>query len=119
MKEAYISKIPKLSERLLDTSLELRHYFKQKENFSIKISKQGYLQQRKRLNPEIFAYLDDEYLTDFYNFSEPKLWNGYLLLVIAGSKAEVPNSSENHRRYPSIDFIDFLKNKIFIPPIFQ
>lgn len=61
-----------LSKKGLTTALELRNYFKQKEDFSMKISKQGYLQQRKRLNPEVFAYLNDEYLTDFYNSSEPK-----------------------------------------------
>ena len=60
-----------------------------------KVSKQAYLQQRKRLNPKIFSYLNDKYLSDFYNTSEPELWNGYLLLAIDGSKAEVPNSQEN------------------------
>ena len=60
-----------------------------------KISKQAYLQQRKRLNPKVFSYLNDKYLEDFYNSSEPKLWNDYLLLAIDGSKAEVPNSQEN------------------------
>lgn len=88
-----------LSKKGLTTALELRNYFKQKEDFSIKISKQGYLQQRKRLNPEVFTYLNNEYLTDFYNSSEPKMWNGYLLLAIDGSKAEVPNSSENRERF--------------------
>lgn len=65
----------------------------------MKMSKQGYLQQRKRLNPEAFSYLNDEYLSDFYHSSEPKLWNGFLLLKIDGSKAEVPNSTENRERF--------------------
>lgn len=88
-----------LSKKGLTTALELRNYFQQKEDFSMKISKQGYLQQRKRLNPEVFSYLNDEYLTDFYNSSEPKLWNGFLLLAIDGSKAEVPNSTENRKNF--------------------
>lgn len=88
-----------LSKKGLTTTLELRNYFKQKEDSSMKISKQGYLQQRKRLNPEVFSYLNDEYLTDFYHSSEPKLWNGFLLLAIDGSKAEVPNSTENRERF--------------------
>lgn len=88
-----------LSKKGLTTTLELRNYFKQKEDSSMKISKQGYLQQRKRLNPEVFSYLNDEYLTDFYHSSEPKLWNGFLLLAIDGSKAEVPNSAENRERF--------------------
>ena len=32
---------------------------------------------------------------DFYHSDEPKLWKGYLLIAIDGSKAEVPNSKEN------------------------
>ena len=65
----------------------------------MKMSKQGYLQQRKRLNPEVFSYLNDEYMADFYHSSEPRLWNGFLLLAIDGSKAEVPNSTENRERF--------------------
>lgn len=88
-----------LSKKGLTTALELRNYFKQKDDSSMKMSKQGYLQQRKRLNPDVFSYLNDEYLVDFYHSSEPKLWNGFLLLAIDGSKAEVPNSTENRERF--------------------
>lgn len=88
-----------LSKKGITTTLELRNYFKQKEDFSMKMSKQGYLQQRKRLNPEVFSYLNDEYLAAFYHSSEPKLWNGFLLLAIDGSKAEVPNSTENREHF--------------------
>lgn len=88
-----------LSKKGLTTTLELRNYFKQKDDSSMKMSKQGYLQQRKRLNPDVFSYLNDEYLADFYHSSEPKLWNGFLLLAIDGSKAEVPNSTENRERF--------------------
>lgn len=88
-----------LSKKGLTTALELRNYFKQKGDLYMEISKQGYLQQRKRLNPEVFSYLNDEYLADFYHYSEPKLWNGFLLLAIDGSKAEVPNSAENRERF--------------------
>lgn len=86
-----------LSKKGLTTTLELRNYFIQKDVPSMKMSKQGYLQQRKRLNPEVFSYLNDEYMADFYHSSEPRLWNGFLLL--AGSKAEVPNSPENRERF--------------------
>ena len=88
-----------LSKKGLTTALELRNYFKQKGDLYMEISKQGYLQQRKRLNPEVFSYLNDEYLADFYHSSEQKLWNGFLLLAIDGSKAEVPNSAENRERF--------------------
>ncbi len=65
------------------------------------MSVQGYLQQRKRLNPEIFSYLNRKYLMDFYRSGEVRLWNGYLLVAIDGSKAEVPNSKENREIFGS------------------
>ena len=88
-----------LSKKGLTTVFELRNYFKEKEEKTMPLSVQGYLQQRKRLNPEVFSYLNREYLFDFYHSEEPKLWNGHLLLAIDGSKAEVPNSKENRERF--------------------
>ena len=87
-----------LAKRGLTTVFELRHYFLQR-NDGMEISKQGYLQQRKRLNPDIFSDLNDEYLKDFYDSDEAKTWNGYLVLAIDGSKAEVPNSKENRESF--------------------
>jgi hypothetical protein len=40
-----------------------------------------------------------EYLRDYYESKEPKLWNGYVVLAIDGSKAEVPNSDENRKAF--------------------
>ena len=88
-----------LAKKGLTTDMELRKYFKEKNEISIKISKQGYLQQRKRLNPNVFSYLNKEYLYDFYHSKEPKLWNGFLLLAIDGSKMEIPNSKENRELF--------------------
>ena len=88
-----------LSKKGLTTIFELRNYFKQKEVWPMQLSVQGYLQQRKRLDPEVFSYLNSEYLKDFYSSDEVELWNGYLLLAIDGSKAEVPNSRENRERF--------------------
>ena len=59
-----------LSKKGLITAFELRNYFKQKEEKSMPLSVQGYLQQRKRLNPEVFSYLNKEYLIDFYHSEE-------------------------------------------------
>lgn len=84
-----------LSKKGLTTTLELRNYFKDKGKLSMQLSVQSYLQQRKRLTPEIFPYLNRKYLMDFYYSDKPRLWKGYLLTAIGGSKAEVPNSREN------------------------
>lgn len=88
-----------LSKKGLTTAFELRSYFKEKGDLSMQLSIQGYLQQRKRLNPEIFPYLNRNYLMDFYHSDEPKLWKGYLLIAIDGSKAEVPNSRVNRETF--------------------
>ena len=66
-----------LSKKGLTTTFELRNYFKEKGDLSMQLSVQGYLQQRKRLNPEIFPYLNRKYLMDFYRSDEPRLWKGY------------------------------------------
>lgn len=50
-----------LSKKGLTTTFELRNYLKEKRNLSMQLSVQGYLQQRKRLNPEIFPYLNLNY----------------------------------------------------------
>lgn len=88
-----------LSKKGLTTSFELRNCFKEKGDLSMQLSIQGYLQQRKRLNPEIFPYLNRNYLMDFYHSDEPKLWNGYLLTAVYGSRAKVPNSKENRETF--------------------
>lgn len=63
------------------------------------ISKQGYLRQRKKLNPEVFSYLNRKYLLDFYRSQEPVPWHRYLVFAIDGSKAEIPNSEENQKAF--------------------
>ena len=67
-----------LSKKGLTTIFELRNYFRQKEAWPMQLSVQGYLQQRRRLNPKVFSYLNSEYLKDFYRSDEVELWNGYL-----------------------------------------
>lgn len=89
-----------LSKKGLTNVMELRNYFREKGS-EMEITKQGYLQQRKRLNPEVFTYLNDEYVKDFYQAGEAELWNGYLLLAVDGSKAEVPNAQENREHFGS------------------
>ena len=88
-----------LSKKGLTTSMELHQYFTQKGAYHMNISKQGYLQQRKKLNYEVFSFLNKEYLGDFYNSNEPVLWNNYLVFAVDGSKAEIPNSDENRASF--------------------
>ncbi len=99
MNKSYKKRFQKFSISLSDPALI--NYARQngKNTFSgkrkLQLSIQGYLQQRKRLNPEIFPYPDRNCPMDFYHSDEPELWKGYLLVAIDGSKAEVPDSKEN------------------------
>lgn len=88
-----------LSKNGLTTSMEIRRYFEEKNEAKKNITVQGYLQQRRKLNYEVFEYLNGEYLRDYYISKEAKLWNGYVVLAIDGSKAEVPNSDENRKSF--------------------
>ncbi|WP_313758277.1 hypothetical protein [Tissierella sp.] len=54
-----------LSKKGLTTAMEIHKYFIQKGATSMSISKQGYLQQRKKLNYEAFSFLNREYLQRF------------------------------------------------------
>lgn len=88
-----------LSKKGLTTEMELHKYFIEKGATSMNISKQGFLQQRKKLNYEVFSFLNKEYLQSFYSSEEPVLWNNYIVFAIDGSKAEVPNSDENRAAF--------------------
>lgn len=62
--------------------MELVQYFKQKGANFMNLSKQGYLQQRKKLNYNVFSFFNRKYLQDFYPSEEPLLWNNYLILAV-------------------------------------
>ena len=64
-----------------------------------RITKQGYSKQRQNLNPEIFNYLNEEYIKDIYNEIEVKRYKGYILISVDGSMIELPNSNELKEYY--------------------
>lgn len=88
-----------LTSKRQTVSMELRNYFAKKHQNPI--SKQAYFNARQNLNPEVFQYLNDEYLKGFYNEPEEEIikWNGYLVFAVDGSKVEIPNSAENREKY--------------------
>lgn len=88
-----------LNKQGLSTEMEVRQLFKAKGKMEQKVSKQAYLQQRQKLNPKVFKVLNRNYLKRFYEGQEAKGWQGYLVLVVDGSRAEIPNSRENREEY--------------------
>ena len=65
------------------------------------ISNQSLLDQRLKLNPEVFILLNNDYLKLFYqeHKDEVKLYKGYLLKAIDGSDFEIPNTKEAKKIY--------------------
>jgi len=88
-----------LSKKGLSTTMEIRRYFQEVKRMEQIVSKQNYLKQRKKLNPEVFRVLNQNYLKRFYGSQEVKEWRGYLVMAIDGSKVEIPNSEENRQVY--------------------
>ena len=88
-----------LAKKGLSTTMEVRHYFQAVGKVEQTVSKQDYLKQRQKLNPRVFKTLSRNYLKQFYGGTEAKEWNGYLVMAVDGSRAEIPNSEENRKEY--------------------
>lgn len=65
------------------------------------VSSPALLKQREKLNEDVFKYLNDESMKDFYiKFKqEVKTFKGYLISAIDGSDFEVPNTKQTCQRY--------------------
>jgi len=88
-----------LGKKGLSTTMEVRHYFQAMEKAEQTVSKQDYLRRRQKLNPEVFKLLNKNYIKRFYSGQEAVRWQGYLVMAIDGSRAEIPNSKENRQVY--------------------
>ena len=88
-----------LAKKGLSAVMEIREFFEAAGKMEQSVSKQDYLKQRKKLNPEVFKLLNRDYLKQFYRGQEAKGWTGYLVLAEDGSRAEIPDSAENRKTY--------------------
>jgi hypothetical protein len=79
--------------------MEVSRYFQEAGKEEQTVSKRDYLQQRRKLNTRVFKHLNRRYLGDFYRGEEAALREGYVVLAIDGSGAEIPNSRENRKKY--------------------
>lgn len=63
---------------------------------SSKYTKSAFVQARKKVRPEVFDRLSQVLLNEFYNDNEPaiKLWNGFRLLAVDGTRITLPITSE-------------------------
>ena len=63
---------------------------------SSKFTKSAFVQARKKIKPEVFKRLSRTLLEEFYTNNEPavKLWKGFRLLAVDGSRITLPITSE-------------------------
>ena len=72
----------------------------QSESGSIpEVSKASFCQARKKLKPTVFTELSKVTCQTFYQSNEVQLWNGYRLIGVDGSTAELPNSKEIQEKF--------------------
>jgi len=64
-------------------------------------SKSAFVQVRKKIDPEIFKHLNNKLITEFYtdNDASIKLWRGFRLLAVDGSRLTLPNTEELKNEY--------------------
>lgn len=72
-----------------------------KEKEIVCFTKSAFVQCRKKIKPEAFKYLSDSLIEEFYtdNDDSIKLWNGFRLLAVDGSRLSLPDTQELERIY--------------------
>ena len=68
-----------------------------KTHFNLKaFTKSAFVQYRKKIKPEVFRHLSDVIVNEFYTDNETgiKLWKGFRLLAVDGSRLTLPNTNE-------------------------
>lgn len=92
-----------LNKKGLSTNMEINNFY-DKINENNTISNQSLLDQRLKLNPEVFISLNNNYLKLFYNEhkSEVKTYKNYILKAIDGSDFEIPNTKESKKVYGTV-----------------
>ena len=90
-----------LNKKGLSTNMEINNFFN-KTNQDITMAGQSLLDQRLKLNPEVFIDLNQDYLKVFYDEykeTDVKTYKGYILKAIDGSDFEIPNTKKSKETY--------------------
>ena len=72
-----------------------------KEKEIVCFTKSAFVQCRKKIKPEVFKYLSDSLIEEFYtdNDESIKLWNGFRVLAVDGSRLSLPDTQELEKTY--------------------
>ena len=93
-----------LNKKGLCTNMEINNFLN-KINEDTDMSAQALLDQRLKLNPEVFVDLNNEYLQGFYEEykdTDVKTYKGYILKAIDGSDFELPNTNKIREKYGQV-----------------
>lgn len=87
-------------------SLEIENFVKhvcflKGGNLITAFSKSAFGQCRNKIKPEVFVHLNQTLIREFYsdNYDSVKLWEGFRLLAIDGSRLTLPNTEELKKYY--------------------
>lgn len=87
-------------------SLEIENFIKHVTFFiaNTKVqcfSKSAFVQCRNKIKPEVFKHLNNKLIDEFYtdNDASVKLWKGFRLLSVDGSRMTLPNTEELKNEY--------------------
>jgi hypothetical protein len=69
-------------------TIELEKYYEKFDSDSV--TKQAFSKGRKKLNPQIFKYLNNYFLSKIYSNDNIKYFKGYLIFAGDGSEVELP-----------------------------
>ncbi|MRX78991.1 hypothetical protein GJU39_23305, partial [Pedobacter petrophilus] len=61
----------------------------------------AFIQNRKKINPKVFQHLSAVITENFYTSENDglKLWNGFRVLAVDGSRITLPNTAELRKRF--------------------
>ena len=87
-----------LSAEIVSFVSFIRQTIEDKQQF---FTKSAFVQCRKKIHPEVFKYLSDSLIEEFYtdNDASVKRWNGFRILAVDGSRLTLPDTRELEKIY--------------------
>lgn len=77
------------------TNAELTHFYSSIDRFEKRISKQALNKAIRKLNPNVFTYLINQFASIYYSTSLPKKYRDHLLIAEDGTYMEIPYNMLN------------------------
>lgn len=77
------------------TNADLTHFYSSIDKFERRISKQALNKAIKKLNPNVFTYLINQFASIYYASSLPKKYRDHLLIAEDGTYMEIPYNVYN------------------------